>query len=363
MLSRSVIDTDSFKSITHAGQTLYMHLIMNADDDGMIGNVLSLQKSISAKRTTLGELVRHGYLYVFESGVAVILHWGMHNRVQPSKKKKTVYTKELGMLQLGSDNCYYLRSELPSPMPQNAGVGEDRRGEGSVGQERIGQGSVGQERVGQGSAGQESAGSSAASAANGDGTSDQRQNDRHATPTDQAQDDRSATPTDQRQDDRSVTPTDQPQYNYATPTDRGKYRASHMPPTEEELLAYAMEHELWYVNLQRFFENFSRKGWRTSSGKYVDWQRRLQEWDNQDRANSGARPLRGPDSQPKQEGSFDVDDFFEAALRRAQDPDLFLDDAPPAPASDLPPDLPSDLPFGLSPDGFSTRSPDTGTAG
>ncbi|MBQ7322318.1 MAG: hypothetical protein IJW99_09490, partial [Clostridia bacterium] len=192
---------------------------------------------------------------------------------------------------------------------------------------------------------------------------DQAQDDRSVTPTDQAQDDRSATPTDQRQDDRSVTPTDQPQYNYATPTDRGKYRASHMPPTEEELLAYAMEHELWYVNLQRFFENFSRKGWRTSSGKYVDWQRRLQEWDNQDRANSGARPLRGPDSQPKQEGSFDVDDFFEAALRRAQDPDLFLDDAPPAPASDLPPDLPSDLPFGLSPDGFSTRSPDTGTAG
>ena len=78
-----IVESDAFYDLEARSQLLYFHLLMNADNEGFIGNVTSLIRALSLSRRNLDELVLNGFVICFKKQkVALITHWLIHN---PSK--------------------------------------------------------------------------------------------------------------------------------------------------------------------------------------------------------------------------------------------------------------------------------------
>ena len=99
MFSKEITNTDRFQSLKLSAQALYFHLGINADDDGFIGNPLSITKCIGASPGDLKILVDSGYLIPFNGGVYLITDWFINNYIR-ADRRKTVWsssTKARGM--------------------------------------------------------------------------------------------------------------------------------------------------------------------------------------------------------------------------------------------------------------------------
>ncbi len=53
MLSRTILDSDKFLDMPLTTQALYIHLIMNADDDGFLNNSQKITRMIGAGKKRL----------------------------------------------------------------------------------------------------------------------------------------------------------------------------------------------------------------------------------------------------------------------------------------------------------------------
>ena len=106
MLSIEVVETDLFYMLPPSSQILYLHINLNADDDGFVGNVNNLVRAVGVERKYFRLLVERGYLIEFDSGVVAVAHWRVHNRVRCDRHTPTRYTKELSLLTLGEDMIY-----------------------------------------------------------------------------------------------------------------------------------------------------------------------------------------------------------------------------------------------------------------
>ena len=106
MLSIEVIETDMFYLLPPSSQVLYLHINLNADDDGMVGNVKNLVRAVGAEKKYYRILVERGYLIEFESGVVAVTDWRVHNRVRADRHIPTRYKEEFSRLTLGEDMRY-----------------------------------------------------------------------------------------------------------------------------------------------------------------------------------------------------------------------------------------------------------------
>ena len=80
-----------------------------------------------------------------------------------------------------------------------------------------------------------------------------------------------------------------------------------IPPTFEEVLSYAKERNREDL-AKKFYDYFTAGDWVDSNGKKVErWKAKFITWEN-----NTEKPKKTED-----ESSFDIDDFFEAAVRRA----------------------------------------------
>ncbi len=61
------------------------------------------------------------------------------------------------------------------------------------------------------------------------------------------------------------------------------------PPTLAEVNDYIFNHNL-SVNPSRFFSYYDDRDWKTSNGKPIQWQQKLQEWDFDDKQKAKANP-------------------------------------------------------------------------
>ena len=74
------------------------------------------------------------------------------------------------------------------------------------------------------------------------------------------------------------------------------------PPTLEEVQAYCIERGN-NVDAERFIDFYSSKGWMVGKNKMKDWKAAVRNWER---------------TEPKKaESSFDVDDFFDAAINKS----------------------------------------------
>ena len=100
MFSKEVIDTDAFSLLSLGARGLYLHLNLAADDDGFISSTIRTVRGVGASEAELTELLEAGFLIRFDSGIYLIRHWHLHNKLQKDRYKPTIHLTEKSMVTL-----------------------------------------------------------------------------------------------------------------------------------------------------------------------------------------------------------------------------------------------------------------------
>ena len=147
MFSSNVIDSDAFLDMSPTARLLYYDMGMRADDDGFIDSPKKIMRIIGASDSDLKELIDNGFVLRFESGVIVIRHWYVNNRVRRDTYHETIYTEEKSRLLLEKNNVYQLRNDSVTDTLQTRDEigsqirgGEDRLDKDRLGKVRLGEG-------------------------------------------------------------------------------------------------------------------------------------------------------------------------------------------------------------------------------
>lgn len=258
MIHRDVCDCDTFTELSHRAQSLYFHFCIHADDDGFVNKVTGLRRSLRCMEQDIEQLVKHGLLFRFSKDLVIIRHWKKHNTIPAKNYRPTSYQEELATLVVNREKVYQRKSEKISLQSVGESIGESREKE------------VVREKV---------------HATAADGSSVEIASDPCPTTTTQ----------EKKADERSGS-------------DSGE--VTFQPPTREEVEAYAKAEGLIHVDIGRFYDYYDGNGWRTSKGILVNWRFKLREWERSDAKDAEK------DTQPDA-GSFDTDDFFNAAVARS----------------------------------------------
>ena len=110
MISRKVILTDNYYKLTDKAKLLYFYLILEADDDGFVGNIRNAICAAGANIRTLVQLAEYNYVIYFPSGVIAITHWKMQNRIEKRMCTPTIYTREYEQLSVDGNGVYNYRT-------------------------------------------------------------------------------------------------------------------------------------------------------------------------------------------------------------------------------------------------------------
>ena len=113
MLNRKIVEADSFLSLGHATQCLYVHLNLNADDDGFIDNVSSIMALTKTGQKELDTLIKNGMILRVSKYVYVVTHWFQHNNLQRDRFKQTIYKKEKDMLERPGNIWQFIEGASP----------------------------------------------------------------------------------------------------------------------------------------------------------------------------------------------------------------------------------------------------------
>lgn len=106
MFTVKIVESDAFLDMPLSAQALYVHLNMNADDDGFVNNPKMITRLIGAKMDDLQILIDKAFILTFPSGVAVIKGWLMNNIIKADRRKPTAYQEELAMLDIKDNRSY-----------------------------------------------------------------------------------------------------------------------------------------------------------------------------------------------------------------------------------------------------------------
>lgn len=111
MFSKSITESDAFLDLPFSAQALYFHMAMNADDEGFINSSRRICGMCGAQEKDLKELVTKGFMIHFDSGIYVIKHWKINNKIRGDRVKDTNYPEEKAQLIEKSTGVYSLKSE------------------------------------------------------------------------------------------------------------------------------------------------------------------------------------------------------------------------------------------------------------
>lgn len=109
MFSPDVVEMDSFVEMSNEARLLYFYLGLYTDDDGFVNNPRSVARLNMLDIHALDELIENKFVIPFESGVIVIAHWHINNKIRGDRYKETVFKNELNLLKL-ENNIYILNS-------------------------------------------------------------------------------------------------------------------------------------------------------------------------------------------------------------------------------------------------------------
>ena len=107
MFSNNVIEDDDFMMLSKDAQLLYFHMGMATDDDGFTKKYRTTMRSLGIDNEILDELVQQGFVYVFESNVALIRAFKINNDLKNDRYHETIYQQEFNQVE-EIDKKYYL---------------------------------------------------------------------------------------------------------------------------------------------------------------------------------------------------------------------------------------------------------------
>lgn len=106
MFTVKIVESDAFLDMPLSAQALYVHLNMNADDDGFVNNPKMITRLIGAKNDDLQVLIDKAFILMFPSGVVVVKGWLMNNIIKKDRKHPTSYQEELSQLVVKDNRSY-----------------------------------------------------------------------------------------------------------------------------------------------------------------------------------------------------------------------------------------------------------------
>ena len=111
MLSISIVETDKFYKLKSGAQALYMHLNLNADDDGVVDRVRGIMRDTRASGKNYQALIDEGYVIDLGEGLALITHWNLHNKIKKDRYVPSDYRDIISNFQLDANARYFKASE------------------------------------------------------------------------------------------------------------------------------------------------------------------------------------------------------------------------------------------------------------
>lgn len=107
MINKEFLENDRFYDLPIKTQYLYIHLILNADDDGFVGSPKKVAREISCGDRELKELLDNRFILDFkDSNVIVVKAFLLHNNVRKDMYRPTVHQEELKRLTLNKNGLY-----------------------------------------------------------------------------------------------------------------------------------------------------------------------------------------------------------------------------------------------------------------
>ena len=106
MLSIPIVETDKFYNLKSTAQALYLHLNLNADDDGVVDRVKSVMRDTRASAKNYQTLVDEGYIIDLGKGLALITHWNQHNKIKKDRYIPSEYRDMISKIELDSNGRY-----------------------------------------------------------------------------------------------------------------------------------------------------------------------------------------------------------------------------------------------------------------
>ena len=90
VVHRKIVESDAFYALPEGAQSLYLHLTINADDDGFVNSAGSIVTRIKGGQAKLDILVKRRFLLKF-GDIYVIKHWRVGNSLKNDRKKPPTY--------------------------------------------------------------------------------------------------------------------------------------------------------------------------------------------------------------------------------------------------------------------------------
>ncbi len=137
MLSMELMRSEEFLALPTESQLLYVHLFLEADDDGFLQGKHRIMKMLDAPAEALQSLIGAGFVLTFPSGAAVIAHWLLCNCIRKDRYTPTRYAKELQTLDFTPGVGYTRRAvneaQTNSPPAESAVAPPEQTKNASVG--------------------------------------------------------------------------------------------------------------------------------------------------------------------------------------------------------------------------------------
>lgn len=111
MFSKTIMGSDTFTDMPASAQMLYVHLCLQADDDGFLGNPKKIQRMMGCSADDFSELIDENFVIPFPSGVIAITHWKINNQIKKDRYKETIYLKEKALLHETETKAYELKKD------------------------------------------------------------------------------------------------------------------------------------------------------------------------------------------------------------------------------------------------------------
>lgn len=139
MVSLKIVSSARFLKMPPSTQNLYFHLIVNADDDGIVEG-FTIMRLIGSTEDDLKVLAAKGFVSVLnEDLVTFVNDWLEHNKIRADRKIDSIYKdlliKIIPDVEIREPKRITDVSQLSDNRQTNDGIGKDRLGKVSKGKE------------------------------------------------------------------------------------------------------------------------------------------------------------------------------------------------------------------------------------
>ena len=126
MLSIDFCESDHFYMLSPVTRMLYVHFILNADDDGFVDKWRTVMRCARIEKKFYKPLVDQEYVIEINEGLILITHWHRHNTIRADRYVATAYAKALRGFSVNEEKRYIKASENVLVAQRDPQIREDK---------------------------------------------------------------------------------------------------------------------------------------------------------------------------------------------------------------------------------------------